>query len=180
MTPKYPHDINKYSDIFKELTGIYPLKIKCALATNGKDVVIFKIDEDQRMTVQSCRRVLPYIELITTPQADRTVIVSYYVDTLFEAKYKRDKPKTTPDESVFTPKKYPPPPPAAPLPEQVYTVAFGEYDDYRVTAVFTTKEKAEAYADAQNEKQREEQIKKGHLVWYKYYYDDTLDLDPTL
>lgn len=176
MTPKYPHDINKYSDIFEELTGIYPLKIKCALATNGKDVVMFKIDEDQRMTVQSCRRALPYIELSTTPQADRTVIVSYYVDTLFEVKYKRAKSKTMPNESVFTPKKYPPPPPAAPLPEQVYTVAYGRYDDYRIAAVFTTEEKAQAYAAAQNKLQ----MQKWGKVLDEYYCDDTLDLDPTL
>lgn len=175
MTPKSPHDINKYSDIFEELTGIYPLNVKGALATNGKDVVIFKIDEDQVMTVRSCRRALPYIELSTVPQADRTIIVSYYVDTLFEAKYKRDKPKTTPDESVFTPKKYPPPPPVAPLPEQVYTVAYGRYEDYRIAAVFTTEEKAQRYADLQNKLQ----MQKWGKVLDEYYCDDTLDLDPT-
>lgn len=75
------------------------------------------------------------------------------------------------EESLFTPRTIIPS-----LPAQVHKVAHGRYDDYRVKAVFTTKEKAEAYAAAQNKYWKE----KGGFDFYdELYYDDTLDLDPS-
>lgn len=61
------------------------------------------------------------------------------------------------------------------LPAQVHVVASRKYEDYRVEAVFTTKEKAKAYAAAQNKYWKE----KGSFDFRdELYYDDTLDLDP--
>lgn len=64
----------------------------------------------------------------------------------------------------------------APLPARVYAVAYDKYGVCCVAAVFTTEEKAKAYADAQNERQ----MQKWGKILDVYYCDDTLDLDPTL
>jgi len=84
------------------------------------------------------------------------------------------------DESLFTPGSIIPLSPESgiiqPLPAQVHAVASGRYDDYRVEAVFTTKEKAEAYAAASNKHWKE----KGDRFFNELYYDDTLDLDPSI
>lgn len=82
----------------------------------------------------------------------------------------------TPNESVFIPKMTRPSPVVPPLPAELYAVAYGKYDDYRIAAVFTTEEKAARYADLQNKMQ----MQKWGKVLDEYYCDDTLDLDPSI
>lgn len=80
------------------------------------------------------------------------------------------------NESIYpTPGAVTPLDPKRLIPMEVHVVAHGIYEDYSIEAIFSTQEKAEAYAEAAN---RDYKKRFGGRFTEVYYYDRAYNLDP--